>query len=212
MVSFYSNQLPKFIEIPGEQSKTEVYPYIPNPTICKKCQEYMHTIKYCNNQPRCRNCSANHDTNLCKSLKLQCYHCTGEHRVGDRRCPKHIKEKEITTLQTREKISRKEALQQLVDINPNNMNYSKALQTPAPNNNETIRATTSKIYQSSNNENQMEIETPNTKRIHRDSETEEQDNVRSKKKKAEDRNVVARSYHENNTEIQPSRNTDATRF
>ena len=41
----FDRVLSEFIQIAGEHGKTKVYPYIPSPLRCRKCQQY--TSKYC---------------------------------------------------------------------------------------------------------------------------------------------------------------------
>ena len=47
LLTFNSDTLPETINIPGEQIFTKVYPYKDKPIICRKCQQYSHSIKYC---------------------------------------------------------------------------------------------------------------------------------------------------------------------
>ena len=45
LLTFRQQDLPEYIDIPGEQSRTNVYEYLPKPTICSQCQEYGHTAR-----------------------------------------------------------------------------------------------------------------------------------------------------------------------
>ena len=66
----FRQDLPEYIDIPGEQSRTKVYEYLQKPMICSQCQEYGHTKKYCkSNIIICRWCNCQgHDIEHCNSL------------------------------------------------------------------------------------------------------------------------------------------------
>jgi len=131
LITFIGKSCPEYVEIPGEQAKTRVYLHIPSPMRCMKCQQYQHTIKHCSAEhPTCGRCARQHETKTCRSLTLKCAHCSDEHTVGHRSCPKHIVEREIITLQTKRKISRSHAMSQLERENPSyRLNYAKTLKS-----------------------------------------------------------------------------------
>lgn len=130
LVTFQKIELPEFIVIPGEQSKTKVYPYIPKPMRCRKCQDYLHTMKYCeSSEIVCGKCSEAHLTETCTSSTLKCFHCNGAHEAGNRRCPKERTEQEIKAIQIKKKMSRRQAIISLEQTNPSyEMQYSRAVQ------------------------------------------------------------------------------------
>lgn len=56
---------------------------------CKKCQEFNHTQKYCNREPKCVKCAGNHAANDCKINKNtppKCINCRGQHPANYRGC------------------------------------------------------------------------------------------------------------------------------
>jgi len=131
ITSFACEVLPEFIDILGERARTNVYEYIPNPMICKRCQEYSHTQKNCKKPLSyftCRKCCQQHKTDDCRSLKLNCLHCDGEHSVGHNSCPKHQIEKEIVVVQSRFKLNRQQAINHIERNNPlYKKQYSRAI-------------------------------------------------------------------------------------
>lgn len=79
LVSFQCDELPPYLEIPGERALIKVHPYFPSPMRCKKCQEYQHTQKYCPKSVNlfiCGKCAQNHKTEECTSNESKCYHCS----------------------------------------------------------------------------------------------------------------------------------------
>lgn len=143
LVTFKKSELPNFITILGEQSKTKVYPYIQKPTKCRRCQQYLHTAKYCNSEViACGKCSLDHLTETCTSASLKCYHCGDGHATGNRNCPKERTEQEIKSIQVQRKTTRRQAIVILQQTNPShNMQFSRAVrgtlrppqpQTPTP--------------------------------------------------------------------------------
>ena len=113
LLTFNNVNPPDTIYIPGERDDTGVYPYRAIPIMCKKCQNYGHTAKWCNNAVRCRKCSEeNHSEPQCNNLGLvRCYHCNLQHKAGNWGRPKHIDETKITECQDKEKVSKLRATQ-----------------------------------------------------------------------------------------------------
>ena len=59
IITFSQEKLPCTLYIFGERSDTKVTPFNNRPTLRRKCQNYGHTDKKCNNaQIICRGCSA----------------------------------------------------------------------------------------------------------------------------------------------------------
>lgn len=138
---------------------------------CNNCQEYGHSVKYCKNVSRCGICSEDHRTESCQSRTLHCYHCKGSHRVGDNNCAKHIFEREITTIQTKEKVNRAQAIIYLQTTNPSNLNYSKALKKTNVQNTAQTSRTIESQDERDNLDNEMEVETRENKRRLREDDT-----------------------------------------
>ena len=81
----FNRVLPEFIQIAGEQGKTKVYPCIPSPLRCRKCQQYLHTSKYCaSDVVVCGKCCLNHLTVVCQSLVQKCFHYGEAHETGSK--------------------------------------------------------------------------------------------------------------------------------
>ena len=47
LITFKDSNIPEYLEIPGEQSRTKIYEYFSKPQICSKCLEFRHGVKYC---------------------------------------------------------------------------------------------------------------------------------------------------------------------
>ena len=129
LILTFNRVLPEFIQIAREQGKTKVYPYIPSPLRCGKCQQY--TSKYCESDVVvCVKCCLNHLTVVCKSLDLKCFHCSEAHETGtgSKLCHMEIMEREIKTIQTFRKTSRKQAIVLMQKANPEyQLHYSGAV-------------------------------------------------------------------------------------
>lgn len=56
---------------------------------CKRCQEFNHTQRYCQKEPRCVRCAGKHLTTKCivrKNTLPKCINCGGEHPASYRGC------------------------------------------------------------------------------------------------------------------------------
>ena len=125
---FKGKDNPQYISIPGEQAKTKLYEHIPNPIRCNKCQSYGHAEKYCKAfVPICGKCSTpGHRVETCNNASIKCHHCSEPHYAGHRTCQKQKEGKAIMTLQVKERLTRREAIQRLDQINPDrHRNYAK---------------------------------------------------------------------------------------
>ena len=70
VITFSSDSIPQTIDIPGEQIITRVYPYKDKPMLCKKCQQYSHSIKFCRTSEWTRGrCGDEHPTERCKIVE-----------------------------------------------------------------------------------------------------------------------------------------------
>jgi hypothetical protein len=130
MITF-KTRVPDFLDIPGEQSKTKVYEYLPSPMLCKKCLTYGHTAKRCDAViDTCAKCDEEgHSFKNCTSTTEKCHHCKRQHRTAWRTCPIHIYEKELIAIQTRLRIGRSLAIREINNINPNiKMNFAAAVE------------------------------------------------------------------------------------
>ena len=107
IVTFSQQEAPYSIYIPGERCDTVVYPFNNRPMMCRKCNQYGHTMKWCKvTSEVCRKCaSEGHSQTQCVSQTLRCVHCQGGHCAGDRDCPKQREEEAIMSIRMQEKVS-----------------------------------------------------------------------------------------------------------
>jgi hypothetical protein len=125
----FRGELPGLIEIPGESMKTRVYEYVKRPYLCRKCYDYGHGKKNCNNEVRCPQCSVNgHEKEQCQQETPKCHHCSEAHLTGSNTCPRFKQEQEIIAIQSKNSVSRSQAIILFNRNNPNpqNMNYAQA--------------------------------------------------------------------------------------
>ena len=74
-------------------------PFQVSSMMCKKCQEYGHTLKGCRKTNyRCRKCS-------------KCHHCSEEHLAGFKGCLKQQEEQKILVIVEKEKVAFQRARQ-----------------------------------------------------------------------------------------------------
>ena len=86
----FPNELPHYMEVPGEMMKTSVYEYKQRPMLCRKCLDYGHGVKYSEKQQRCAKCGEEqHDRNNCNSDVAHCYHCKLNHEAEHNSCIEH---------------------------------------------------------------------------------------------------------------------------
>ena len=98
--------------------------------LCKTCQEFGHTAKYCRGNLTCKRCNVmGHELKDCRSVTTQCHHCNGSHITGSRECIEYKYECEIYSLQTNLRIPRGQAKLQFDKENPHyrSMNFTEAL-------------------------------------------------------------------------------------
>ena len=119
LVTFHRDHLPYSIYVPGERQDTKVYKYHNRPLICKRCQQYGHTVKRCSQTvPVCRRCSAGgHEIDACQAADFRCLHCGAAHAVGSVDCPRQQEEQELVDVQDREKVTFMRARQILQNNN-----------------------------------------------------------------------------------------------
>ena len=106
----FHNELPQYIDIPGEMMKTRVMEYKQRPLMCRKCLEYGHGKSVCQKDQRCNKCSAvGHERLECTVQQAKCIHCEGNHEAGSELCVEHRYQQEIVAVQTKERVSRMQA-------------------------------------------------------------------------------------------------------
>lgn len=156
LLSFRNRDPPAFLNIPGEKAHTRVTEYKDKPMICKNCQNYGHSLKYCSEeQPTCGRCSERgHTRDDCEASEIKCHHCRGDHFTGSHKCQVMKLEQEILHIQRKERVSKGQAKLLFKQRNPNfsHQSYSAVLQGPASN----------KVQQPHppNNDNNLHNQTP----------------------------------------------------
>ena len=85
LITFTSSFLPDYLKI--SHINFEVKKFNPKPTQCRKCYDYGHVVKYCENEARCFNCSSIHDLSSKCTNDTFCIHCQGAHPPNWRGCP-----------------------------------------------------------------------------------------------------------------------------
>jgi len=112
LITFASESTPEFIKIPGESFRTVVHEYIQRPMQCRKCQQYGHTMKWCTSEVAiCGKCATpGHITANCQAAVAKCVHCEESHYAWNSKCKENIFQAEVTKTQTKEKISRRDAV------------------------------------------------------------------------------------------------------
>ena len=114
MISFSLENLPEQVHIPGEYTKTKVYPYKDRPMQCAFCQEYGHVAKRCSaKKATCGKCSGSHSTSSCENQVLLCCLCQGSHRTTSPDCTRRQEEIKIIETQKKMKMGRADAINSL---------------------------------------------------------------------------------------------------
>lgn len=85
--------------------------FIEKPIICFRCLSFGHMQSNCKaEEPKCRNCGGNHDTQACIIDEPECFRCGSKNHSGiDIKCPIVKNESSIITKARRENISIKKA-------------------------------------------------------------------------------------------------------
>ena len=108
-LTFARTQLPESIYV-GYELRT-VYPFVPRPQRCNKCQRYGHSQFACRSQqPVCMRCAGQgHEISTCQAGETKCASCGGPHLASDWDCPVWKQEKDILEVKTLQRLSYKEA-------------------------------------------------------------------------------------------------------
>ena len=126
----FKEDLPKYMDIPGETMRTVVHEYKRLPNHCKKCLNYGHSKKVCReDEPKCLNCTSREHTFPPCSEMPQCLHCSQQHRTGDKRCQQYKVEEEILAIQAKSLVSRLQAkiIYRREHLESHNSNYAAAV-------------------------------------------------------------------------------------
>lgn len=126
-IEFRSTNLPENMIV--FYVKKNIEPFIPKPTICKKCLRYGHVAKICRStETNCINCS---EVTHALDINCSCAHCknkcitkckycqVGDHNSTQVKCPEYIKQTEIKKIMYTENLSFMEAKNKVVSNNTN---------------------------------------------------------------------------------------------
>jgi len=121
LITFAVDSIPEYIRIPGESFRTVVYEYVQRPMQCRKCQQYGHTMKWCTSEVAvCGKCATSgHSTADCQATEAKCIHCEEGHYAWNRKCRENLFQTEVTKTQSKEKISRRDAIAVVTRRYPN---------------------------------------------------------------------------------------------
>lgn len=152
ILTFNMSSPPTNIQVGYEHA--HVNPYIPLPLKCRKCFRFGHHVNNCNNQQLCSTCSneqhTNPEANETCALTPSCINCiehkkeNTNHSPNNKTCPIFLKEKEIQTIITVERVNRKTAVKKYEERHPNT-SYAATVRTPinitqTTNNNNTTQS------------------------------------------------------------------------
>ena len=135
LILSFQHEMPNYIDIPGESTRTLVNEYKRIPNLCKTCLEYGHPQRVCRGDQRCHNCtSTEHSFPPCE-LDSKCLHCPMPHKTGDKSCQQYKIEEEILAIQAKHRVSRNQAIVIFDRNTPNirSMNFAAALATTTSN-------------------------------------------------------------------------------
>ena len=109
-ITFY-DEVPKYIDIPKEKTRTKVQESVRRPLLCKNCQEFGHGDKNCSKDSTCGRYGEEnqHETSQCDSEPPKCCLCGEEHLTGAKNCIHYKQEQQIIDIQTRQNIPRIQA-------------------------------------------------------------------------------------------------------
>lgn len=130
ILTFDACQLPQEVTIGW--TKCSVREYIPTPRRCFKCNRFGHGSKTCRQeQSTCVRCGDEEHGAQC-DRQPHCSNCGEQHAASAKECFYYKLEKQVVTLQTREKLSYAQAKRRATDnlVRPNEL-YSTIVQKPA---------------------------------------------------------------------------------
>ena len=141
LMSFREN-LPVYVSIPGEMTKTKINEYRSRPMMCRKCQQFHHTEKYCNGETVCKRCGdLGHQIEECSATEPRCPHCSLDHIAGSRKCAEYKFQEEVLAIQARDRVPRAQAQLIVERENPGlRLNYADAIKRSATNKTYNVKA------------------------------------------------------------------------
>lgn len=124
--------LPQYVAIDGQRFK--VYPFIPKPRRCDRCQRFGHLPDHCPNNVICSRCSGNHAYNECPNKDApKCANCFQEHSAAHRQCPVYIKTQEVLKVRAIEKVTYAQAVKRVEETAKQPIIQGRPTPLPIPN-------------------------------------------------------------------------------
>ena len=97
-----------------------VYPYVPTPFRCYKCQSVDgHMAKNCTQSTKCSRCAGNHPYKECRSPNEKCANCSGKHNALSKECPALINKQELLQTAATQGVTITEARKQIKEKKKN---------------------------------------------------------------------------------------------
>ena len=222
----FKEDLPKYMDIPGETMRTVVHEYKRLPNHCKKCLNYGHSKRVCReDEPKCLNCTSMEHTFPPCDEQPQCLHCSQQHRTGDKRCQQYKVEEEILAIQAKSLVSRLQAqiIYRREHLESHNSNYAAAVaigktndtaaRTPeeSPDMQQSVEGKTIKVNPKGKKDLKPEVEEPTNRQTRK---AEEKTDKTSKENHGEASGVKPKSYAEGFTKFwkSPPSKKKSTKF
>jgi hypothetical protein len=115
IIAFSEKNLPENVNV--GLAKCKVYPYIPLPVRCTKCQKYGHKAVRCKaTAPICAKCSKAHATAECTATgpsELKCTNCGQPHSSAYRGCRRYQQVSKTLTVSAKQNLTYSEAAKKL---------------------------------------------------------------------------------------------------
>lgn len=106
ILTFNSNVPPRKVNM-GYYYDIKVEQYYPKPMRCMNCLRLGHTKKVCRGIKKCATCGDNYHEQCEQTAR--CLECGESHSTLDRQCPVYLDEVEIKIIQTKNRITMREA-------------------------------------------------------------------------------------------------------
>ena len=135
LLTLGSTTTTNYIDMPGEVGRTKVYEYRQRPMFCNNCLEYTHSKKKCRSDvPCCRRCAGTRITENCTSNSPRCFYCKNGHFTGSKNCKNQQLEEEILSVQTKEKVTFRQAKQIFFQQDPDEIRCFADVTRTTPDN------------------------------------------------------------------------------
>ena len=131
VLTFNSSKLPSLVKL-AEWHRELVYPHIPRPLRCTRCQKLGHSKKWCRQTvDSCANCSQQgHPAAGCENEPL-CANCKSPHPSSSKTCPSYKFRCEVLATQVKLHLTYTEAMDIVREQQPSLGSYSNAVKQGA---------------------------------------------------------------------------------